>query len=36
MMSALGDSGADVDVSLGKPFSLQNLAEHVTRLLLVA
>jgi CheY-like chemotaxis protein len=36
MMSALGDSGADVDVSLGKPFSLQNLAEHVTRLLLAA
>jgi CheY-like chemotaxis protein len=36
MISALGASGADVDVSMSKPFSLQTLAEHVTRLLVAA
>lgn len=36
MISALGDSEADVDVSMSKPFSLQTLAEHVTRLLVAA
>lgn len=33
MISALDPDGADVDVSLVKPFSLQALAGHVTRLL---
>lgn len=36
MISALGASEADVDVSMSKPFSLQTLAEHVTRLLVAA
>lgn len=33
MISALDPDGADVDVSLVKPFSLQALAGHMTRLL---
>lgn len=36
MISALGASGADVDVTMSKPFSLRTLAEHVTRLLVAA